>query len=121
MVGETELADHADAQRLGLDPLELDAVVEFIDLDAVQHAEEIEVPPRAAELAVGGELEADLFLLSDHVADLAIFHRLERLGGDLALLLLGARLVNRGRTQETAYMIGTERRLGSFHERHPLG
>ncbi len=59
--------------RLGLHALELDAVVELVDLDAVEHAEEIEMPPGAAEFAVGGELEADLFLLLDDLLDLAVF------------------------------------------------
>ena len=64
MVGEPDLVLDADAAMLGLHALELNAVVELINLDAVEHAEEIEVPPRAAELAVGRELEADLFLLA---------------------------------------------------------
>ena len=58
--------------RLGLHALELDAVVEFVDLDAVEHAEEIEVPPGTAEFAVGRELEPDLFLLLDDLLDLAV-------------------------------------------------
>ena len=65
----------ADAQRLGLDALELDAVVELDELDAVEHAEEIEVPPGPAELAVGRELEADLFLLPDDLLDLLVLDR----------------------------------------------
>ena len=45
VVGEADLAGDADALRLGLHALELDAVVELVDLDAVEHAEEIEMPP----------------------------------------------------------------------------
>ena len=63
MVGEAELAGDADALRLGLDALELDAVIELVDLDIVEHAEEVEMPPGAAELAVARELEPDLLLL----------------------------------------------------------
>ena len=37
VVGKSKLADDADAARLGLDALELDAVVELVDLDAVEH------------------------------------------------------------------------------------
>ena len=59
------------------DALELDAVIELVDLDAVEHAEEIEVPPGAAKLAVGGELEPDLLLLLDDLLDLAVLDRLE--------------------------------------------
>ena len=77
MVGESDLAGDAHAQGLGLDALELDAVVELVDLDAVEHAEEVEMPPRPAELAVGRELEADLLLLADDLRDLLVFDRLE--------------------------------------------
>ena len=42
-------------------------------LDALQAAEEIEMPPRAAEFAVGRKLQADLFLLLDDLDDLAVF------------------------------------------------
>ena len=74
---EADLAFDADAERLGLHALELDAVVELVDLDALQHAEEIEVPPGAAVLAVGRELEADLLLLLDDLLDLAVLDLLE--------------------------------------------
>ena len=53
MIGEPDLAVDLDRARLGLHALELDAVVELVNLDTVQHPEEIEVPPRAAEFAVG--------------------------------------------------------------------
>ena len=77
MVGEADLAVDAQALRLGLHALELDAVVELVELDAVEHAEEIEVPPGAAEFAVGRELEADLLLLLDDLLDLAVLDLLE--------------------------------------------
>jgi hypothetical protein len=41
------------------------------------HAEEIEVPPGAAELSAAGNLQPDLFLLFDDVLDLAVFDLLE--------------------------------------------
>ena len=63
--------------RLGLHALELDAVVEFVDLDAVEHAVEIEMPPGAAEFAVGGGLQPDLFLLLDDLLDLAVLDLFE--------------------------------------------
>ena len=44
----------------------------FVDFDVVEHAVEIEMPPGAAEFAVGGELEADLFLLLDDLVDLGV-------------------------------------------------
>ena len=115
MVGEADLADDAQALRLGLHAAELDALVGLVDLDAVEHAEEIEVPPGAAELAVGRELEADLLLLLDDLLDLAVLDGLELGRRDRALLALGARLLERGGTQEAADMVGAERRFGSLH------
>ena len=56
VIGKTDLAGDADALRLGLDALKLDAVVELVELDTVEHAEEIEVPVGPAEFAVGREL-----------------------------------------------------------------
>ena len=66
-----------------------------IERDAVETAEEIEMPPGAAEFAVGGELEPDLFLLLDDLLDLAVFDLAQRVGRDLAALALGARLLER--------------------------
>ena len=77
VVGEADLAGDLDALHLGLHALELDAVVEFVELDAVEHAEEIEMPPGAAEFAVGDELEPDLFLLLDDLLDLAVLDFLQ--------------------------------------------
>jgi hypothetical protein len=78
-----------------LHALKLDAVVELLDLDAVEHAVEIEVPPRAAEFAVGRDLEPDFFLLLDDLLDLAVLDLLELRRGDLALLPLGPRFLQR--------------------------
>ena len=64
MVGEADLADDVRPLGLGLHAGELDAVLDLLHLDAVEAAEEIEVPPGAAELAVGRELQAALFLLA---------------------------------------------------------
>jgi hypothetical protein len=90
-------------------------VVELVDLDAVQHAVEVEMPPRTAELAVGRKLEADLFLLLDDVPDFAILDRLELVGADLALFALFACVLKRGWPQEAADMIGAKRRRGPWH------
>ena len=49
MVGEADLAHDAQALRLGLHAAELNALVGVVNLDAVEHAEEIEVPPGAAD------------------------------------------------------------------------
>ncbi len=73
MTGEADLAGHPHALGLGGDAGELDASAGRIQLDAVQTLVEIELPPGAAELAVGGDLQADLFLLADDLVDLAVF------------------------------------------------
>jgi hypothetical protein len=73
MLGEANLADRAHALGLGLDAGEDDALAGRIHLDAVEAFEEVELPPRAAQLAVGRELEAHLLLLPDDLFDLAVF------------------------------------------------
>src|ERR1700722_18326167 len=80
MAGKADLAGDLDAFGLGLHAVKLDAALGRIRRDAVEAAEEIEMPPRTAEFAVGRELEADAFLLLDDGLDLAIFDRLEFVG-----------------------------------------
>ena len=72
MAGEIDLAVDLDRLRLGLDALELDRR-RADQVDALQPGEEIEMPPGAAEFAVGRELEPDLLLLLDDLLDLAVF------------------------------------------------
>ena len=120
MVGESKLAFHPDALRLGLDTLELDAVIELVELDAVEQAVEIEMPPRTAELAVGRQLHSDIFLLPDQLLDLAILDGLEFALADLALLVFRARFLERRRPQEAADLVGAEWRRGSFHRASPF-
>ena len=115
MAGKAELAGDLDALVAGGDAGERDAGVHDVLLDAVEAPEEIEMPPGAAELAVGDRLQADLLLLLDDALDLAVLDRLERGGVDLALGALRARLLQRGRTQQAADMVGAERRLGALH------
>ncbi len=111
-----ELADDAEHHGPGLPALECDLAFAEIRLDAIELAEEVVVPERAAEFAVGDRLEADLFLFPDGLFDLAILDRLEFSRIDLAALALGARLLQRGRPQQAADMIGAEWRRGSLHE-----
>src|SRR5262245_22251148 len=122
VIGKAELADDARALRACLHALECDALLHHVALGAVETPEEVEVPPGAAELAVGDGLESHLLLLLDDALDLAILHRLERGRIDLALGVLFARLLQRCRTQQAADMVGAERRLGSLHvlNSHPL-
>ena len=73
------------------------------------------MPQRAAELAVGHGLQADVFLQFHHLADRRVFQRAQVLCGDFALaepLALGEQ---GGRAQKAANMIGAEGRLGAMH------
>src|SRR6185312_8314948 len=105
--GLARLVVHGDAQLLvGL-------------RDAAELVDEVHVPGPAAELAVGGRLEADALLHRDRLHDRRVLRLLERLAGDVARaeLLAG---VQQGRgTQQAPDVVGAERRLGSLaHGRH---
>src|ERR1044072_1802065 len=78
-------------------------------------AEESEVPPRAAEIAVGRELQAAVLLVGDDLPDLGIFDRLQLFGRDRVHVALRARVLDRGGAQETADVIGAEQRGGALH------
>src|SRR5258706_6111543 len=113
MVGKADLAHDAQPLRLGLYAAELDALLGLVNLDAVEHPEKVEVPPGAAELAVGRKLKAEFLLPLDDLLDLAVLDRLELGGGDGTLFALGPRFLERRRAQEAADMVGTKRRVGS--------
>src|SRR6476646_2357359 len=115
MTGKSELAGHLHPLVAGGDGGEGDAGIHVVALGAVEAPEKIEMPPGAAELAVGDGLQADLLLLLDDPLDLAILHRLEVGGADLTLGAFFPRLLQRSGPQEAADVVGTERGLGSFH------
>src|SRR5262249_41679737 len=121
MLGEADLADDAQPLRLGLHAAELDALLGLVDFDAVEHAEKVEMPPGAAQLAVGRQLKPEFLLLLDDLFDLAVLDRFELGRRDGALLALGARLLERRGAQEAADVIGTERRFGPLHRSASLG
>src|SRR5581483_2068989 len=83
-------------------------------LDTVEAPEKIEMPPGAAELAVGDRLQADLFLLFDHPLDLAILDLLQPGRRDFAPGTLLTGFLQRRRTQQAADMVSAERRLGAL-------
>src|SRR5262249_8086374 len=113
---EADLSGDAHAFRLGLDARELDALAGRVELNAVKVPVEVEVPPGTPELAVGRELEPDLLLFPDDLLDLAVFDLLELRVLDLALGVLGARLLQRCGAQQAADVIGAEWRFGSLHD-----
>src|SRR5262249_58021977 len=79
-----ELADDAQHHRLGLRALELDLALAEIGFDAVEPAEEVVVPKRAAELAVGDGSQPNVFFLADSLLNLAVFDRGALGRGDLS-------------------------------------
>ena len=114
MSGETDLAGDLDAFVARRHRGEGDAAIHDMALDAVEPPQEVEMPPGAAEFAVGDRLQAGRFLLLDDVLDGAVLDRFEFGGADLAFGAALARCFQRGRPQQAADMIGAERRLGSL-------
>ena len=57
MAGESDLAHHAHAFRLGIDAGEVDPLAGLIHFDAIETLIEIEMPPGTTEFAVGRKLE----------------------------------------------------------------
>ena len=106
---EADLAVDLDALGLGLHALELDAVVELHDVDAVEESEEVEVPPRAAELAVGGQLQPGILFAHDEVGDRRILDPGEGVGVDRPFGVLGTGALEGLGTQETADDVGAVR------------
>ncbi len=115
MAGEGDLAGDLHALGARLDAGERDARFHHVTLDTVEGPEEIKMPPRAAELAVGCGLQADFFLPPDDARDLAIFHRFEFGRRNLALGALGPRVFQGSRAQQAADMVGAERRPDTRH------
>src|SRR5262245_749696 len=115
MAREADLADDARALGPRLHARERDPLVHHVALETSEAPEKIEMPPGAAELAVGDRLQAHRLLLLDQPLDLAVFDRFELGRRDLALLALPARLFQRSRAQQAADVIGAERWLGPSH------
>src|SRR3984893_1905448 len=116
MAGKSELAGDAHPLVAGRNARKCDAGIHDVAFDAVEAPEKIEMPPGAAELAVGDGLQPHLLLLLDHAFDLAVLDRLEFRHGDLALRALLARRLQRRRPQEAAHVIGAEWGFGSLHD-----
>src|SRR5258708_38598245 len=74
------------------------------------------MPPRAAEFAVGRELQADRGLLMHDLFDLHVFDLAQIGGRYFAPLQFGARLLDLRRTQQAADLVGAERGFGSLHD-----
>jgi len=83
-------------------------------LDAIESPEEIEMPPGAAEFAIGDRLQPTVFLLLDDVFDFAVLDFLELRGQNLALSALLACFFQRSRTQQAADMVGAKWWFGAL-------
>src|SRR5437773_11563328 len=80
-----------------------------LDLDPVDPAEEIVVPPAAAVFAVGHDLQTDRLLALDRFADAAVFDRAKLPGVHFTALDLGARFLDLGGPQQAPDLIRPER------------
>ena len=117
---EVDLAVDMQSLGLGLRALELQALRHAHQFHAVEMAEEIVVPPRAPELAIGYRLQADRLLPGDELADLGILDRFQPGRRDLTGRTLGARRLYRRAAQEAADLVSAERRLGALHEKSSI-
>ena len=113
MAGEVDLAGDLERLGFGLDAVEFDRR-RADPLDALQAPEKIEMPPGAAEFAVGRELQAHLGLFLDDLLDLAVFDVFQRGSGNLAFGEFRACLFQRRGAQQAADHVGAERRRGAL-------
>src|SRR6185369_17936862 len=95
--------------------MEAAAVIADDSLDTAEMPEEIVLPARAAQLAVGREREPDLGLPGDDGCDLAVLDRAQLIGRDLAVCATLARLAQRRRSQQAADHVGTKWRDAPRH------
>ena len=80
-------------------------------LDVVEMAEEIPAPEAAPVFAVGHDLKTQRRLLGHGAADRLVLDRLEIRLADLTTFALGARIFDFQRAQQTADLLGAERRF----------
>ena len=79
-------------------------------LDAAELVDEVHVPGGAAQLPVGDRAQADLLLHRDRVANRLVLGGAQLLCGEAALVVRGAGLEQRRRTQQAADVVGAEGR-----------
>src|SRR6267142_6970096 len=116
VVRKVELADPANGVMPRLHAGERVAGVGMEEFAARELGEKVEMPPRAAEFAVGRELQADRGLLVHDLFDLHVFDLAQIGGRYFALLQFDARRLDLRRTQQAADLVGAERGFGSLHD-----
>src|SRR5581483_8045948 len=99
----------------GLHAGKLDALLRMEQLAAGELGEEIEMPPGAAELAVGRKLEAGRGLPMHDLLDFHVLDLAQLLGRNLVFLEFGARFLDALWPEQTADLVGAEGGLGSLH------
>ena len=112
---EVDFADHDRDGRALAFTREILRAFALGGADPADRGEEVEVPPVAAELAVGHGGQADRFLLGDECGDRLVLDRAQLVGGQPALTPFGAGIGEPLRSQQTADHVGVvgERSHGS--------
>src|SRR5262249_14601675 len=89
-----------------------DALAHGVAFGALKSPQKIEVPPRAAGLAVGGRFEAGRLLLFDDGRDFAVLRLGERGRAAPPARVSGGGLLAARRAQQVPDVVGAERRTG---------
>ena len=110
-VGVANLADDdRDRRALALTG-EVGRALPLGETDAFEPVEEVEVPPIAAELAIGDRPQADALLVADELGDALVFDRGQRL---LRGVTVSPRLAGGGEAlgaEQAADVVGVKREL----------
>ena len=117
-LAEPDALGHAHGRRgvvvLALLVAELDVDLVAVDLlDPVQLVDEVHVPRGAAELAVGGRLEADILLHRHNVPDRVVLDRTQLVVVDPPRGVIVTRGEQFLRAQQTSDVIRAKRGLGT--------
>ena len=96
---------------VALGVVELHGDVAGLVRDPVELVDEVHVPGRAPEFAVGRGLQADLLLLADDVADRVVLDRPQLVVVDAPRGEIVARGQQALRPKQAAHMVGAEGRL----------
>src|SRR5215813_5289488 len=105
-----DLPGNLDSLVLRLDTVKLNSCGGGDRFDTLETAEEIKMPPGAAEFTIGCKFQSDFFLLPDDLFDLAVFNRHQCSGIDFVPRPLGARLLEWSGSQQAADVVGAKRR-----------